>query len=140
MALEAVVFQHSTKPSSGNPWLYDQIEVGEANKAMDLQQNGSFLDSFHERWDATNLDDWNVITTRDGNGMGVPVETETSTPVVGGGRKKRRRTKTCKNKEEVENQRMTHIAVERNRRKQMNEYLNVLRSLMPSSYVQRVCN
>lgn len=54
------------------------------------------------------------------------------------GRRKRRRTKTCKNKEEVENQRMTHIAVERNRRKQMNEYLAVLRSLMPSSYVQRV--
>ncbi|KAK7311652.1 hypothetical protein RJT34_09925 [Clitoria ternatea] len=53
------------------------------------------------------------------------------------GRRKRRRTKTAKNKEEIENQRMTHIAVERNRRKQMNEYLAVLRSLMPSSYVQR---
>ncbi|CAD5323994.1 unnamed protein product [Arabidopsis thaliana] len=34
-------------------------------------------------------------------------------------------------------QRMTHIAVERNRRKQMNEHLRVLRSLMPGSYVQR---
>ncbi|KAK3137873.1 hypothetical protein QOZ80_5AG0361560 [Eleusine coracana subsp. coracana] len=32
---------------------------------------------------------------------------------------------------------MTHIAVERNRRRQMNEYLRVLRSLMPGSYVQR---
>ncbi|VVA95014.1 unnamed protein product [Arabis nemorensis] len=32
---------------------------------------------------------------------------------------------------------MTHIAVERNRRKQMNEYLAVLRSLMPPSYAQR---
>ncbi|XP_031491564.1 transcription factor bHLH94-like isoform X2 [Nymphaea colorata] len=53
------------------------------------------------------------------------------------GRRKRRRSKCCKNKEEVENQRMTHIAVERNRRKQMNEYLAVLRSLMPPSYVQR---
>ncbi|XP_057973444.1 transcription factor bHLH94-like [Malania oleifera] len=52
-------------------------------------------------------------------------------------RRKRRRTKSSKNKEEVENQRMTHIAVERNRRKQMNEYLAVLRSLMPPSYVQR---
>ncbi|XP_020202121.1 transcription factor bHLH94 [Cajanus cajan] len=52
-------------------------------------------------------------------------------------RRKRRRTKSAKNKEEIENQRMTHIAVERNRRKQMNEYLAVLRSLMPSSYVQR---
>ncbi|XP_009781858.1 transcription factor bHLH94-like [Nicotiana tabacum] len=53
------------------------------------------------------------------------------------GRRKRRRTRSCKNKEELENQRMTHIAVERNRRKQMNEYLAVIRSLMPPSYVQR---
>ncbi|XP_071693196.1 transcription factor bHLH94-like [Rutidosis leptorrhynchoides] len=58
---------------------------------------------------------------------------------VGGGSKKkrRRRPRVCKNKEEAETQRMTHIAVERNRRKQMNEHLAVLRSLMPESYVQR---
>jgi hypothetical protein len=54
------------------------------------------------------------------------------------GRKKRRRTRAVKNKEEVESQRMTHIAIERNRRKQMNEYLAVLRSLMPPAYAQRV--
>ncbi|OIW21841.1 hypothetical protein TanjilG_12950 [Lupinus angustifolius] len=59
---------------------------------------------------------------------------ETTTVTTATGRRKRRRTK---NKEEIENQRMTHIAVERNRRKQMNEYLTVLRTLMPSSYVQR---
>ncbi|KAG6531400.1 transcription factor bHLH96-like [Zingiber officinale] len=53
------------------------------------------------------------------------------------GRKKRQRSRSQKNQEEVENQRMTHIAVERNRRKQMNEYLAALRSLMPASYVQR---
>ncbi|KAK8459970.1 hypothetical protein SEVIR_2G248500v4 [Setaria viridis] len=53
------------------------------------------------------------------------------------GRRKRRRTRVVKNKEEVESQRMTHIAVERNRRKQMNEYLAVLRSLMPPAYAQR---
>ncbi|KAG7968577.1 hypothetical protein I3843_08G161200 [Carya illinoinensis] len=52
-------------------------------------------------------------------------------------RPKRRRAKSRKNKEEIENQRMTHIAVERNRRKQMNEYLSMLRSLMPDSYIQR---
>ncbi|XP_057497772.1 transcription factor bHLH94-like isoform X2 [Actinidia eriantha] len=52
-------------------------------------------------------------------------------------RAKRRRSKGKKNKEEMENQRMTHIAVERNRRKQMNEYLSVLRGLMPHSYVQK---
>ncbi|KAJ0989954.1 hypothetical protein J5N97_008310 [Dioscorea zingiberensis] len=52
-------------------------------------------------------------------------------------RKRRRRPRSCKNKEEAESQRMTHIAVERNRRRQMNEHLAVLRSLMPESYVQR---
>lgn len=52
-------------------------------------------------------------------------------------RRKRKRSKACKNSEEVESQRMTHIAVERNRRKQMNEHLSVLRSLMPGSYIQR---
>ncbi|KAM0821143.1 hypothetical protein ACQ4PT_049462 [Festuca glaucescens] len=53
------------------------------------------------------------------------------------GRRKRRRARSVKNVEESEIQRMTHIAVERNRRKQMNEYLAVLRSTMPASYVQR---
>ncbi|KAK9069507.1 hypothetical protein SSX86_011411 [Deinandra increscens subsp. villosa] len=64
-------------------------------------------------------------------------EPVTITKVVAAGRRKRRRTKNGKNQEELENQRMTHITVERNRRKQMNEYLAVIRSLMPSSYVQR---
>ncbi|KAK4755656.1 hypothetical protein SAY87_009413 [Trapa incisa] len=50
---------------------------------------------------------------------------------------KRKRPRTVKTTEEVESQRMTHIAVERNRRRQMNEHLRVLRSLMPGSYVQR---
>ncbi|KAL6517094.1 hypothetical protein OROHE_017800 [Orobanche hederae] len=50
---------------------------------------------------------------------------------------KKKRPRSIKTSEEVESQRMTHIAVERNRRKQMNEHLRVLRALMPSSYVQR---
>ncbi|OIW13556.1 hypothetical protein TanjilG_29297 [Lupinus angustifolius] len=53
-------------------------------------------------------------------------------------RPKRTRVKSRRNKEELENQRMIHITAERNRRKQMNEYLSVLHSLMPESYVQRV--
>ncbi|VAI61551.1 unnamed protein product [Triticum turgidum subsp. durum] len=53
------------------------------------------------------------------------------------GRRKRRRARSVKNIEEAESQRLTHIAVERNRRRQMNEYLGVLRSLMPASYVHR---
>lgn len=56
---------------------------------------------------------------------------------AGARKKRRRRQRVCKNKEEAETQRMTHIVVERNRRKQMNEHLAVLRSLMPESYVQR---
>lgn len=71
----------------------------------------------------------------------VVVETTQKPPdlAVQGRKKRRRRPKVCKNKEEAETQRMTHITVERNRRKQMNEHLAVLRSLMPESYVQRVC-
>ncbi|PWZ26935.1 Transcription factor bHLH96 [Zea mays] len=52
-------------------------------------------------------------------------------------RKRRRRARSCKSREEAETQRMTHIAVERNRRRQMNEYLAALRSTMPEAYVQR---
>ncbi|KAJ1408355.1 Myc-type, basic helix-loop-helix [Sesbania bispinosa] len=52
-------------------------------------------------------------------------------------KRKRKRTRPTKNKEDVENQRMTHIAVERNRRRQMNDHLSVLRSIMPPSYIQR---
>ncbi|KAK3441675.1 hypothetical protein EUGRSUZ_B02000 [Eucalyptus grandis] len=53
-------------------------------------------------------------------------------------RPKRCRYKRRKNKKEMESQRMAHIATERNRRKQMNEHLSVLRSLMPDSHVQKL--
>ncbi|WVZ55223.1 hypothetical protein U9M48_005913 [Paspalum notatum var. saurae] len=42
-----------------------------------------------------------------------------------------------KKPEEAETQRMTHIAVERNRRRLMNDHLASLRSLIPSSYIPR---
>uniref|UniRef100_J3LJE5 BHLH domain-containing protein n=1 Tax=Oryza brachyantha TaxID=4533 RepID=J3LJE5_ORYBR len=42
-----------------------------------------------------------------------------------------------KKPEEAESQRMTHIAVERNRRRLMNDHLASLRSLIPSSYIPR---
>ncbi|KAK6929593.1 Myc-type, basic helix-loop-helix (bHLH) domain [Dillenia turbinata] len=58
-------------------------------------------------------------------------------PMVELAKSKRKRPRTIKTSEEVESQRMTHMAVERNRRKQMNEHLQVLRSLVPGSYVQR---
>ncbi|KFK35381.1 hypothetical protein AALP_AA5G277900 [Arabis alpina] len=52
-------------------------------------------------------------------------------------KRKRRKTKPSKNIEEIENQRINHIAVERNRRRTMNEYINSLRSLLPPTYIQR---
>ncbi|KAK8693674.1 hypothetical protein V6N13_071246 [Hibiscus sabdariffa] len=61
----------------------------------------------------------------------------TESPPITRERRKRKRKKVAKNKEEVESQRMTHIAVERNRRRQMNDYLSSLRSLMPPYYIQR---
>lgn len=52
--------------------------------------------------------------------------------------KRRKHTRACnKNSEKVASQRLTHITVERNRRKQMKEHLRVLRSLIPASYTQR---
>ncbi|EXC12235.1 hypothetical protein L484_003559 [Morus notabilis] len=79
-------------------------------------------------------------TTVNANGDFQPFDLSTDAmimPITSSTRPKRRRSRSRKNKEDIENQRMTHIAVERNRRKQMNEYLAVLRSLMPDSYVQR---
>ncbi|MCO5584047.1 hypothetical protein L7F22_037969 [Adiantum nelumboides] len=52
-------------------------------------------------------------------------------------RRKRKRKCSYKNVEEMETQRMTHITVERNRRKQMNDHLRALRLLMPQAYIQR---
>ncbi|KAF5464562.1 hypothetical protein F2P56_014633 [Juglans regia] len=66
-----------------------------------------------------------------------PSSTENHCIEVTRERRKRKRIRPTKNKEDVESQRMTHIAVERNRRRQMNDHLNVLRSLMPTSYIQR---
>ncbi|KAI5082820.1 hypothetical protein GOP47_0002563 [Adiantum capillus-veneris] len=52
-------------------------------------------------------------------------------------RSRKRKRRCYKNVEEMETQRKTHIAVERNRRKQMNEHLRALRLLMPQSYIER---
>ncbi|KAL5074910.1 hypothetical protein RYX36_013894 [Vicia faba] len=114
--------------------------INNNNNVVEQQQN------LHANWDSCSIkDQWEyshssspeictvdqtIITAPPSTTMEAATETATC-------RRKRRRIKSAKNKEEIENQRMTHITVERNRRKQMNEYLNVLRSLMPSSYVQR---
>ncbi|KAL1223797.1 Transcription factor bHLH71 [Cardamine amara subsp. amara] len=58
-------------------------------------------------------------------------------PASRGKKRRRRKPRVCKNEEEAENQRITHIAVERNRRRQMNQHLSVLRSLMPQPFAQK---
>ncbi|XP_022547002.1 transcription factor bHLH67-like isoform X1 [Brassica napus] len=64
-------------------------------------------------------------------------KTISNPPEVTRGKRKRRKTKPSKDIEEIENQRINHIAVERNRRRQMNEHISSLRSLLPPSYIQR---
>lgn len=53
-------------------------------------------------------------------------------------RRKRPRSSPSKKPEEAECQRRTHITVERNRRRLMNEHFATLKSLIPSCLVQRV--
>ncbi|XVF61553.1 hypothetical protein PTKIN_Ptkin08bG0139000 [Pterospermum kingtungense] len=91
---------------------------------------GSSSPSSMVQWDSNSCSPDNGFVT---DGLS-PAEPPLGAPSC---RRKRRRTKSVKNREEIENQRMTHIAVERNRRRQMNDYLAVLRSMMPASYVQR---
>ncbi|GJN00310.1 hypothetical protein PR202_ga17732 [Eleusine coracana subsp. coracana] len=55
-------------------------------------------------------------------------------------RRRRRGTafpKEARNVDDAETQRLNHIVVERNRRRQVNQYLATLRGLMPRSYARR---
>ncbi|KAG1334602.1 transcription factor bHLH94 [Cocos nucifera] len=123
----------------GGAWGYDFRRVGEEEEE---KKREVFECELGGSWDppasslVQNLEEWDANSSLPEPREGMALEGEAMGSAVAG-RRKRRRAKSVKNKEEVESQRMIHIAVERNRRKQMNEYLAVLRSLMPSSYVQR---
>ncbi|KAK1302155.1 Transcription factor bHLH94 [Acorus calamus] len=122
MALETVVFNCNDLHSMVSSWAYEEDKTMESYMWWGVPASPV---------GAPEEESWDVIHTT----SSPPPLSKTA---VAGGRRKRRRTmKSSKNKEEVENQRMTHIAVERNRRRQMNDYLSVLRSLMPASYAQR---
>lgn len=131
MALEAVVFpQYPFAYSCKNLSFLSSLEEDRRNFGLGF----SFLEN----------DIWNVhppspvllagATSFNENAESSP-EAETG---ASRSKKKRRRQKRNKNKKASENQRISHIAVERNRRRQMNDYLTVLRSLMPSSYVHKI--
>ncbi|KAJ0960688.1 hypothetical protein J5N97_001442 [Dioscorea zingiberensis] len=139
MALEAVVFPQEV------PFAHNGRELSHAYGFLGVgeEEDVRMLSGMHGSWESSSswssmglqeAEDWQLVSlspeicTKEGSKAGGVAE---------GRQRKRRRTRSLKNKEEVENQRMTHIAVERNRRKQMNEYLATLRRLMPPSYVQR---
>ncbi|KAL7262539.1 hypothetical protein ACSBR1_000827 [Camellia fascicularis] len=152
MALEAVIypqdpFSYACKEfatvgggggAGGGGWGYggdfsllveDKAFVG-CNGNWD-SSSSSMIQNGKEHWDPNSSPE----ACTDGDQLVPPMESPAVATAAG--RRKRRRTKSAKNKEDLESQRMTHIAVERNRRKQMNEYLAVIRSLMPASYAQR---
>ncbi|KAG8073777.1 hypothetical protein GUJ93_ZPchr0006g45959 [Zizania palustris] len=141
MALEAVVFPQGhfgygcrDSPAYALPW-NDVLGGGGGGGFGDFCEANDW-----EQLQLGSVDDWEVASKdqSDGSTEGNAAAATAERPApVAVGRRKRRRTKAVKNKEEIESQRMTHIAVERNRRRQMNEYLAVLRSLMPPSYAQR---
>lgn len=141
MALEAVVFQEDPFSYGYGGWSYDCLPEGEKacheivdGNHWESSSSSMVLQNTVKEWD-TNSSSPEAWPTEGGSLAGSLAGKEF--PATTSGRRKRRRAKIIKKKEDVENQRMTHIAVERNRRKQMNEYLAVLRSLMPASYVQR---
>ncbi|KAJ1424712.1 Myc-type, basic helix-loop-helix [Sesbania bispinosa] len=164
MALEAVVFPQDPFTYNSKDYLYSLVgngswghdygilqEVEEEKVLLGIINNNNIENKLHANWDSSSSsllqnvkDQWDSHSSPEIDQSLTPTNfppplhsVEEPITVTNMSRRKRRRTKNAKNKEEIENQRMTHIAVERNRRKQMNEYLAVLRSLMPSSYVQR---
>ncbi|XP_031267410.1 transcription factor bHLH96 [Pistacia vera] len=159
MALEAVIhpqdtFNYACKDlyslvAGAGAWGYDFC-FKEERKPLPgvLDHNNNREQGLHANWDSSSPSmmqhtmEWGPNSspeacTADQSLSGELLASMEPPATTAAGRRKRRRTKNSKNKEEIENQRMTHIAVERNRRKQMNEYLAALRSLMPPSYVQR---
>ncbi|KAK3418531.1 transcription factor bHLH94 [Eucalyptus grandis] len=146
MALEAVVFPQNPLSNYTSRELYNLLESnwGSFDFGLDRNEHGEFLDYPTEK--DFPCGEWNNNSCSSDAGNNTAQchlnndnsnDGSSSHRAAAVGRTKRRRTKSRKNKEDIESQRMTHIAVERNRRKQMNEYLSVLRSLMPESYIQR---
>ncbi|XP_020104253.1 transcription factor bHLH94-like [Ananas comosus] len=149
MALEAVVFPQDIfgynckelYTNMGGIWGNDlaNMVVVEEMEMSECEMGGWVGENWNPSSSSLvqNLDEWEInSSSAEVWGVAVEAEGEEAMKAVDG-RRKRRRTRSVKNMEEVESQRMTHIAVERNRRRQMNEYLAILRSLMPPSYVQR---
>ncbi|KFK37445.1 hypothetical protein AALP_AA4G257800 [Arabis alpina] len=113
-------YSHSPIHSETNHYYYQNPSLeGGLNEAISSQE-----------LPLNSIDNANTRRKRKNNNLA-------TTSMITKEKRKRRRTKQTKNIEEMETQRMTHIAVERNRRRQMNVHLNSLRSLIPPSYIPR---
>lgn len=120
--------------------LYETISATPCSSHASLETASLLLESLKPQDHDVSVNSSNSLVTEKRCSVGrEAVNKRHNLLAVQGKKKRRRKPRVCKNKEEAETQRMTHIAVERNRRKLMNEHLAVLRSLMPESYVQRVC-
>ncbi|XWS62166.1 hypothetical protein CRYUN_Cryun07bG0187700 [Craigia yunnanensis] len=118
--------------------IYDTISSTPYSSHDSFVTNFSLENSFSSQEQASGaLNCFSMVTPPQCRSTGAEAVDRRPNLAVQGKRKRRRKPRVSKNKEQAETQRMTHIAVERNRRKQMNEHLAVLRSLMPESYVQR---
>lgn len=159
MTLEALVFQQdsvnygcrdiNTLGGGGGTWSYGP-GLGE-DKVYNFETIGNNVEQVSiANWESSPSSVVQGVKERDTNTSSSPENcnitdhgflgqglSSVEAPATTMGKRKRRRARRTKNEEEMENQRMTHIAVERNRRKQMNDYLTMLRSMMPPSYVQR---
>lgn len=158
MALEGVIFQHDRFYNYNGKEAYSNMYIEDEPSFYDLQASLSLFDYQTENFDSNFLQEdyyGNTTTTFLHQPPQEIVPNEENTTLnqnssgslnydmsydraKGKNQATRRRSRAKKDEEEINNQRMTHIAVERNRRKLMNEHLSVLRSLMPESYVQRV--
>ncbi|WOK94331.1 hypothetical protein Cni_G03033 [Canna indica] len=125
MVLEAVVFPQGLISGGGSAVKEEQLySTGGVAPWRHSLGGEMVVDGMHAKFDASHQGACSPSAAAKNSGGG-------------GRRKRRRRGKSFKNEEEVESQRMTHITVERNRRKQMNDYLAVLQSLIPPSFLQR---
>ncbi|KAG0497625.1 hypothetical protein HPP92_002316 [Vanilla planifolia] len=132
MALEAVVFPQDLLSCTMKE-MYTSAGASWGREVPGLEEEGAH--GFYGSWGFSCTSIGKGFNGRDVKST--VVSAQEAAAVTLNGRRKRRRTKSLKNQEEIENQRLTHIVVERNRRRQMNDYLAVLRSIMPLSYAQK---
>ncbi|XP_004517115.1 transcription factor bHLH94-like isoform X2 [Cicer arietinum] len=149
MVLEAMVYPRDQFTHNSNEYLYSFVGTNASERSWHQNQIAEENDVFgiiNKKLDHNIQTNWdssspsllqNVIDKWDSNPSLLTSTIEATATTTTTCRRKRRHIKCIKNEVEIENQRMTHITVERNRRKQMNEYFAVLRSLMPPSYAQR---